>query len=70
MLEDCFGAGCVGQRVAAILAETGRAPKKLILRNLGGTFAPEGGVAQLEARFGLDAASVAEAVEEAMGRER
>ena len=32
--------------------------------------APEGGVAQLEARFGLDAASVAEAVEEAMGRER
>ncbi len=70
VLEDCFGAGCVGQRVAAILAETGRAPKKLILRNLGGTFAPEGGVAQLEARFGLDAASVAEAVEEAMGRER
>ena len=70
VLEDCFGAGCVGQRVAAILAEEGLAPKKLILRNLGRTFAPEGGVAQLEARFGLDAAAVAAAVEEAVGRER
>ena len=65
VLEDCFGAGCVGQRVAAILAEEGRAPKKLILKNLGRTFAPEGSVPQLEERFGLDAAAVAAAVEEA-----
>lgn len=64
-LEDCFGAGCVGQRVAAILAGEGRAPKKLILKNLGRSFAPEGGVPQLEERFGLDAAAVAEAAEEA-----
>ena len=70
VLEDCFGAGCVGQRIAAILAEEGRTPKKLILRNLGKRFAPEGGVPQLEARFGLDAAAVAAAVEEAMGHER
>ena len=65
VLEDCFGAGCVGQRIAAILAGEGRAPRKLILKNLGRNFAPEGSVPQLEERFGLDAASVAAAVEEA-----
>ena len=65
VLEDCFGAGCVGQRVAAILAGEGRAPRKLILKNRGRTFAPEGSVPQLEERFGLDAAAVAAAVEEA-----
>ena len=65
VLEDCFGAGCVGQRITAILAGEGRAPRKLILKNLGRTFAPEGGVPQLEERFGLDAAAVAAAAEEA-----
>lgn len=70
VLEDCFNAGCVGQRIAAILAGEGRAPRKLILKNLGETFAPEGSVSQLEARFGLDAASVAAAVREAVGHER
>ena len=70
VLEDCFGTGCVGQRIAAILAEEGLAPKKLILKNLGRTFAPEGSVPQLEARFGLDAAAVAAAVEEARAHER
>ncbi len=65
VLEDCFGAGCVGQRIAAILAEEGRAPRKLILKNLGRALAPEGSVPQLEERFGLDAAAVAAAVEEA-----
>ena len=62
VVEDSFGAGCVGQRVAAILAEHGRAPKKLILKNLGKTYATEGSVAQLEAHFGLDAQGIAEAV--------
>ncbi len=70
VLEDCFGAGCVGQRIAAILAEEGRAPRRLILKNLGKTFAPEGGVSQLEARFGLDAAGVAGAVREALSHEQ
>lgn len=65
VLEDSFGVGCVGQRVAAILAEHGQAPKKLILKNLGKTFAPEGSVAELERSFGLDAAAVAAAVREA-----
>lgn len=65
--EDAFGAGCVGQRVAAILAEYGRAPGKLILKNLGKTFAPEGSVPELERSFGLDGSGIAAAVWEAVG---
>lgn len=67
VLEDSFGPGCVGQRVAAILAEHGHAPQRLILKNLGKTFAPEGSVAELAHSFGLDGAAVAAAVREAMG---
>ena len=66
VLEDSFGAGCVGQRLAAILAEHGMAPEKLILKNLGKTYAPEGSVSQLEYSRGLDAAGVEAAVREAM----
>lgn len=66
VLEDAFGAGCVGQRIAAILAEHGRGPGRLILKNLGKTFAPEGSVAQLEHSFGLDAGGIATAVWEAV----
>ena len=66
VLEDSFGAGCVGQRLAAILAEQGAAPQQLILKNLGKTFAPQGSVKELERSFGLDAAGVVEAVREAM----
>ena len=59
VLEDCFVAGCVGQRLAATLAKYGRCPRRLILKNLGKTFAPAGTVPELWKRFGLDAASVA-----------
>lgn len=62
VLEDSFGAGCVGQRIAAILAEEGCAPKHLILKNLGKTYAPEGSVAELEAYFGLDAQGIVKTV--------
>lgn len=65
VLEDSFGAGCVGQRLAAILAAHGQAPECLILRNLGKTFAREGSISQLEHRFGLDAEGVARAIQEA-----
>ena len=64
--EDSFGAGCVGQRLAAMLAQEGRAPKHLILKNLGKTYAPEGSVAELEHSFGLDAENLAAAAEEAV----
>ncbi|MCI2056677.1 MAG: 1-deoxy-D-xylulose-5-phosphate synthase [Oscillibacter sp.] len=70
VLEDCFGAGCVGQRVAALLAQEGKAPQKLILKNLGKTFAPEGTIAQLRRSFGLDAEGVMQAVTEAMDHEQ
>ena len=66
VLEDSFGAGCVGQRLAAILAEHGAAPEKLILKHLGKTYALEGSVSQLEHSRGLDAVGVAAAVREAM----
>ncbi len=65
VLEDAFGAGCVGQRIAGILALHRMAPEKLILKNLGKTFAPEGSVTELERSFGLDAEAVAAAVLEA-----
>ncbi len=63
--EDAFGAGCLGQRLTSILAEAGKAPRRVILKNLGKTFAPEGTVAQLEHSFGLDAQGIALAVLEA-----
>ena len=69
-VEDSFGAGCVGQRVASILAEIGKAPDKLVLLNLGKTYAPEGTVQQLEERIGLDAASIARAAAEAINNEQ
>ncbi|MCI8398263.1 MAG: 1-deoxy-D-xylulose-5-phosphate synthase [Oscillibacter sp.] len=65
ILEDAYSAGCVGQRIAALLAERGEAPAHLILKNLGDRFPPEGSVPQLEHAFGLDAAGVAAAVREA-----
>ena len=68
--EDSFGAGCVGQRVAAILAEQGKAPRKLILKNLGKTYAPEGSVPELEHSFGLDAQGIVTAVLEAREHEQ
>ena len=56
------------ESVGAILAEAGHAPRRVILKNLGKTFAPEGTVAQLEHSFGLDAQGIVLAVMEAMGK--
>lgn len=64
VLEDAFGVGCVGQRLAAILAEHKQSPKQMILKNLEKTFAPAGSVAELEHSFGLDADGVVNAVRE------
>lgn len=66
VLEDAFGVGCVGQRIAAILAEHKQSPKQMILKNLEKTFAPAGSVAELEHSFGLDADGVVKAVREAV----
>lgn len=66
VLEDAFGVGCVGQRLAAILAEHRQSPKQMILKNLEKTFAPAGSVAELEHSFGLDADGVVKTVREAV----
>lgn len=62
--EECAAAGCVGQRIAAILAECGKTPGKLKLCNLGGIVPPQGSVAELYRTFALDAQSLAVTMEE------
>lgn len=64
VLEDCVQSGCVGERLAALLMQAGIAPKRLVLKNCGDSFVPQGSVAQLYHALGLDAEGVACAVEE------
>ena len=59
VLEDCLARGCVGERVAALLAETGEEPERLVLKNAGESLPPQGTVPQLEHALGLDADGVA-----------
>ena len=69
VLENCFENGSIGQQIAALLAESGRQCRQVILQNLKDRFAPEGTVEQLQERFGLDADGVYRAVKEALSRE-
>ena len=62
VLEDCLESGSVGRELAASLAEAGTAVKALVLRNLKGSFAPQGTVPQLRRALGLDAQAVVETV--------
>lgn len=57
--EEATGVGCVGQRVAAILAENGIAPDRLVLCNLNKAFPAQGSVELLHKTFGLDAETIA-----------
>ena len=66
VLEDCLARGCVGERVAALLAETGEEPERLVLKNAGESLPPQGTVPQLEHALGLDADGVAESVKEVL----
>ncbi len=66
VLEDCVEAGCVGQRLAALLLQAGICPEKLILKNSGSTFVQQGSVSQLYRALGLDSESVAAALEEVL----
>ncbi len=60
--EECLGVGCLGQRIAAILAANKIAPQKLMLCNFGKTFPHQGSTAELQKAFGLDARSIADEV--------
>ena len=64
VLEDCNENGSIGQQLASALVQAGAAPRKMGLKNLKNAFAPQGTVAQLRKLLGLDAGSVAEAVQE------
>ena len=66
VLEDCVNTGCVGQRLAATMLQSGVAPQKLILKNSGDAFVQQGTVAQLYRAVGLDAQSVADALKEVL----
>ena len=66
ILEDCVEAGCVGQRLAAAMLQAGIAPQRLILKNSGNGFVPQGSVSQLYRALGLDGESVAAALEEVL----
>ena len=62
--EECIGAGCVGQRIAGILAENGIAPERLILKNLGKSIVSHGSVSELRRAAGLDAEAFVQCVAE------
>ena len=66
VLEDCVEAGCVGQRLAALLLQAGMAPERLILKNSGNTFVHQGSVKQLYHALGLDGESLAAELEEVL----
>ena len=67
--EEASSVGCLGQRMAAILAANGIAPGRLEVCNLGKAFPCQGSVAELQKKFGLDAQSLAAAAEEVLRRE-
>ena len=62
--EECLGVGCIGQRIAAILAEEGHELQRLMLCNLGRRFIEQGSVGELYRQCGLDAESLARTAKE------
>ena len=66
VLEDCVRTGCVGQHLVAELVQLGISPEHLVLKNAGDVFVPQGSVEQLHHFLGLDAQSVAQAIEEVL----
>lgn len=67
VLEECIESGCVGQRIAAHIAECGTIPKSLKLLNLGSRFIPQGSVEELRTLCGIDTASVVRTITELIG---
>ena len=57
--EECASVGCMGQRMAAILAWNKMSPERLELCNLCKTFPAQGSAEALRREFGLDAESLA-----------
>ena len=59
--------GSVGQRLTAELAKKNALPRTILLKNLGNAYTAQGSVSLLRKAKALDGASVAAAVEEALG---
>ena len=59
--EDSAEQGCVGLRLAAALAERGICARRVLLKNFGRDFVPQGTQNELFRLYGLDGESIAEA---------
>lgn len=64
VLEECVESGCVGEKIAAHIAQSAVALKSLRLLNLGSRFIPQGSVDELRKMCGIDTQSVVHAVTE------
>jgi 1-deoxy-D-xylulose-5-phosphate synthase len=58
VLEECAEPGCVGERIAAYLAQSAFTPGSLRLLNLGSRFVPQGSTGELREMCGIDTFSV------------
>ena len=58
VIEEAASAGCLGERIAAHLTETGRKPKRFAAWNTGADFVTQGTVAELRRLCGLDVDSI------------
>ncbi len=66
VVEEVVQPNCLGQALAQLLAERGAEPEYLLTLNAGTDFIPHGSVPQLRRLLGIDAASVAEKIREAL----
>ena len=61
VLEECAEPGCIGERIAAHLAQSTFSLKSLRLLNLGSRFIPQGSIDELRKMCGIDTSGVVRA---------
>jgi 1-deoxy-D-xylulose-5-phosphate synthase len=64
ILEECVSAGSIGEKISAKLAAINKTPNKIILKNVGDSFLPCGGIEDLQKLCGIDTMSVCEAIKD------
>ena len=62
IIEDCLDTGSVGQQLCARLVEHGICPERVIRKNTGDQYTPQGTVQQLWHSLGLDADGIVRCV--------
>lgn len=65
-VEDQLRSGSMGERLAALLAEQGCAPKRLVIRCAGTVMPSQGSTEELRRTLGLDEIGIAQAVREVL----